>query len=527
MSAFVRSYNGPPLVSPEWVTAGRADRHTNESVMGGWTSTVSPLMRGSTFTDFSEHQMSVPEGNSPEAVACRIHELTHARISPTQVPAQLMSQFGVSVEAVRLAEEVRVNMVSVGSALVHEKRGSGDDSVVEITKQAQFLTDGTERAIADKAVETSDWRTAVSLYLSTLNTVSNRTVKRRLRRRKEWQKPLEYIEKFMRKNGYLLDKKSPFIRNHHFSSLSYHVGRSRDTTPLNYSWRDSKTGREVTTQLPGGFIASNLPLAHAIDSMFSNNPSKSAQEQQQLANGEESPSGDKPDDYENGFSNWEVLHFGLTSLTETTSAFLGKRKRPAMVGKYPTRPDRLLTDPERRIFREVARSRGGVVVFDCSGSMSITHDEVHAVVRQFAGATVVAYTHRGSGRPNAWILADRGRMISANEFEEIDLGHGNGVDGPILRWALRNKRNPKDFVMWVSDGHVTGKNDGQRNEQLIEVARLSMRYNIIGAYNSTEAISILADMKRTGATPRNRFVARTQTTLRTMSFTGGRFSGRK
>ena len=206
---------------------------------------------------------------------------------------------------------------------------------------------------------------------------------------------------------------------------------------------------------------------------------------------------------ENRTGNWEMLRFGSVDLTETTTSFISRRKRPSMTGKYPSRPDRLLTDPERRIFRETVRGRGGIVVFDCSGSMGVDHDVVRHAVAQFAGATVVVYSHTRTASANAWIVAHNGRMISQEDFEKLPLNCGNGVDGEVLRWAIRNRKS-KEFIVWVSDGCVTGRNDHTSQELLEEVTLLSKRHNIIGVDTCDEALSLLADMKR-GKTPRNKY----------------------
>lgn len=520
MSMFTRKAT-KRLSSPEWVVSGRADREVDDNLSGGWGVIPAPLSRGASYTDFGKHQISVPDGDTPEAVAVRLHELTHARISPTNVPSVLLDQLGISSEAVRLAEEVRVNLVSVLSPIVtrslaeQDESRKIDDDLVAITDAAKQLADGTEQGASDMAVQLQDWRSAVTVYLATLNLASNKVVRRRLRRNKNWRTPLDEIGKYLRKEGIDISRgRSPW-----FATTHSRYRQLRNTEPQQYTFVDRRTGRRENVFIPTGFIDFTLPLANVIDRMFAVGEGSG---KPQNGEGEHTEKSSKPDNYGFDKANWETLRWGLTDLTETTTAFIGKRKRPAMTGKSPVRPDRLLTDPERRIFRETARARGGIVVFDCSGSMAITHDEVHQVVTQFAGATVVAYTSRGHASrnlPNAWVLADRGRMISRDDFDRIDLGHGNGVDGPILDWAIRKRKSRKDFIVWVSDGHVTGQGDRQSRRQLLEVAEMSMKANIIGVDTSDEAIQLLADMKRTGGTPRNRYARKTEHTIRRLKAT--------
>ena len=98
--------------------------------------------------------------------------------------------------------------------------------------------------------------------------------------------------------------------------------------------------------------------------------------------------------------------------------------------------------------------------------------------------------------------------MSEHEFADIDLNHGNGVDGPILRWALRQRKSPKEFIVWVSDGYVTGKGDHSTSQLVQECAELSAKHKIIGVENAVEALELLSEMKRTGARPTNRFASR-------------------
>lgn len=404
--------------------------------------------------------------------------MLHAALSPVAVPNGLCEQLGISKRAIQLAEEVRINFVGAFMADWYQSVGG------DIRK----LTDGTEKFLCDTICETRKWDDAVNLYLATLNTDVHKAVKRRLRRVPEWRDPLEAIHRLIGAAGLLPHKR---YRDHHAFSVA------RETDPTAFHWVDDK-GAENVTMLNLGFTSMTLPLAASIDSWLSNPPGdpKGSTPRPEKAQRRVIQNADK----------WQAFVLGPTSLTETTTSFLGRRKRPSMTGKYPSRPDRLLTDPERRIFRETVRSRGGVVVFDCSGSMGVTHEIVRDAVKQFAGATVLVYSDTGRRfAPNAWVVARNGRMVSSAEFDELPLHSGNGVDGPALRWALRQRKTPKDFVLWVSDGGVTGRHDRSDVGLLDECAELSRRHNIIGVDTCEEAIELLADMKRTGATPRNRY----------------------
>lgn len=471
----MNTQNNLRIASPEWVISGRGDALVESQLQGGWGSNSAPLSRGASSVDFGHREITVPTGDSPAEIAVRTHELLHARISPVSVPPQLLNQFGVTHSAVRLAEEVRVNVLG---AILHRKT-NGEVSVRE-------MRDGSEKGVADDAVENGRWQAALSIFLNTYETCEFKTVKRRLRKNEEWREPLAIVEKYLNKK--LAEREIRYVID--------------STIPTNYKWVDSRDGSQQSALLGHGFINVTLSLAQQIDDWLLHPPAPPAPRGSIAEKRRRGRISDGRD------GEWEELRFGMTSLTETTTSFIGKRKRPAMMGKYPSRPDRLLTDPERRIFREIVRGEGGIVVFDCSGSMSVSHEDVRAVTKKFAGATVVAYTQRGDHQANAWVLARNQRMVSEHEFADIDLNHGNGVDGPILRWAVRQRKSPKDFIVWVSDGYVTGKGDTSSQQLVRECAELSVKHKIIGVEDARQAIELLEEMKRTGARPTNRYCNR-------------------
>jgi hypothetical protein len=463
-------------VSPEWLVTRREDALLDERYGQGWGVSSAPLVRGASFTDFGLAEMAVPDGDSEAAKSIRLHELIHAAISPAEVPAELLSLLGVSSQAVRIAEEVRVNLV-----------GRRVESITEYDGDIWTLTDGTEKALCDSICEKKSWNDALNIYLTTYNTKVHKAVKRRLRRVTEWRDHFLAIDAYLRSFGLDYDK-----GEHSYA----HAKSASITDPRLYVWKDSK-GVEHNTIFPFGFQNYTLSLANTIDEWFIRPPKMSRRGKQEYAK--------KKREVEVQSSKWEPFVLGTTSLTESTSSFLSKRKRPAMTGKHPSRPDRLLTDPERRIFRETVKSAGGVVVFDCSGSMGVSHTVVADAVKQFAGATVLVYSHTSGRASNAWIVARNGRMISESEFEKLPLNSGNGVDGPALRWAIRQRRSQKDFILWVSDGQVTGKFDAMAEELLAECAVLSLKHNIVGVDSCEDAIKLLAEMKRMGSMPRNRY----------------------
>ena len=460
------------IVAPEWVINNRADRELVDDFQKGWGISSTPLMRGAPFTDFGRAHMAVPMGDTEADKATRLHEMLHARISPACLPDKLLEQLGVSHNAVRLAEEMRVNLIG-------RKVGFQEGDSVGDTRH---LADGSEGALSKSIIARNSWTDALSLYLTSYNTDVHKKIRRALIKNPRWRPQFDFIEKKLKSLGWRYDTK-------HYNSL-VKANYASYTEPHEYLFVDERTGERISSIVPCGFLDFAIPLAMMIDDWLEHPPVKG-----------EGVKTSKPRDFARS-DEWNELRFGLTSLTETTSKFLGRRKRPSMTGKYPSRPDRLLTDPERRIFREVAKGGNAVIIFDCSGSMDVTHQTVRNAVEKFAGATIAVYSQTTRNSANAWVVARNGRMVTADEFYRLPLGSGNGVDAPILRWAVKQKRTSKDFVLWVSDGYVTGSNDHTSDELKRECAMLSLRHNIIGVDTYDQALYLLDNIKKTGKIPR-------------------------
>lgn len=488
--------------APEWVTAVRRDRAVDSTLSGSWSVFSGPVSRGSAFTDFSNHAMTIPAGDSIVARGVRFHELLHARFSPSSVPATLAEQMGFPVETLRVAEEMRLNLLGRTAHYSPRTRANHVETMgvsdftpsvySEMSAAIAALQDGTEQKAADFCADQDDWRGAVYLMCSTWGTDVFRDVKRRLRRKPEWKDAVQEVTDRMRSLFGYETKNTD--RGGHWQARAW-----SGTDPVAYKWRGRFAVQEVT--LPIGFVQATMMISSFIeDTIQDKNDADGRGRDGEL--GDEPNPGGTPDLRVTSEARWVAPFMGMTSLTEATTRFLGRRKRPAAMGRRPVRPDRLITDPERRIFREEAPGIGGVVVFDCSGSMGVDYDVVRETVAQFAGATVLAYSAGDSKRPNMWVLARNGRMVSAEEMNRLELNRGNGVDGPALRHAVRLRRSPRDFVMWVSDVGVTGIGDYQHRDHLTDCADLCRRYNIVQVNDCDSALEKLAEMKRNGAMPR-------------------------
>ena len=133
----------------------------------------------------------------------------------------------------------------------------------------------------------------------------------------------------------------------------------------------------------------------------------------------------------------------------------GRKLVPMSYGKSIKFIAREDTDPEQRVFARKTRAIGGVVVVDCSGSMSLDDNDLRMIMDAACGATVICYSGGGGvGEPNIWLVASRGRRTSTLPY----FPGNNSVDGPALEVGMSMRRH-NEPVVWITDTHVTGAGD--------------------------------------------------------------------
>lgn len=127
------------------------------------------------------------------------------------------------------------------------------------------------------------------------------------------------------------------------------------------------------------------------------------------------------------------------------------RSRCRTEGTQITRPDRKVLDGA--IFGRGPSGGGGTVLVDASGSMSLSAEEVEAIVKAAGGAAVVAMYSGRADVGELRIVASGDRRVTNDRLEPY--GSGNVIDLPALEWLSRQP-SPR---FWISDGCVTGVGD--------------------------------------------------------------------
>ena len=390
-----------------------------------WSVVPGTSQRGAASCDFSTRRLTVPLGSSPADRVVRAHELVHLRISPAHLDLD-GTLTDVSERALTCAEELRVNTV-----------------LSRLGFETENLRDGPERLSGERLSEMNQWAEAVFFYVALHGTGAAKEYLGGVRKvRPEWAKALRAFG----------------------STLSATV---RDFSIVKLTSTQLQSGATV----PDGYLDVTLRLARLADRVAGAQAPTTAEEFKQFRRSLQ-PGGRRP-----ASGVFAPLVLDATLEYESIHPRMGGRRRTAQVSGIG-RPylDRLLTDPPQRIFTRRRVGPGAVVVIDQSGSMDIPEAELEELLDAVPGVTVVGYSHRPGdvvGQPNAWLLADRGCRAQSWPTGNV----GNGVDGPVLRYALGLRRD-RDRVVWVTDGQVTDSNDHPNERLSEECARLVRRNQI-------------------------------------------------
>ena len=462
---------------PEWAVLARRDlKHCEgggEAVAACWDTVPTMALRGSAHTNFERRSMAIPVGNDARSKAVRGHELLHARLSPFTLHPEVLDTWGVSQQAVMVAEELRINTV-LKSSEVFDYRQLKDGSEVN---HAKSIAGGADEYLYE----------AVCHMVSTMNTGSENGVYKAFLERYPMMKEIrQMLKATIRKHKRVIGFTMP-------QRVSVSEGES-------YFY-------------PTGFVEFTIPIALIVDS-FQRMSEEDAERylERVRARSKSSP--------KSGQS--APLIIAAPQLTENGRNFLSRTRRASASGRLPKRLHRMLTDPERRIFDKVARHAGGIVVIDCSGSMGLSSNDVREIVHSASGCTVIAYSlMSGAGKPNAWILAKDGACISAADFPTM--GQANGVDEPVLEWAVRNRKKPSDPIVWVCDGHVTDCTDTSHENIREACATLAIENGIRQVPTVEDAIALLREWSQGRKAPPSLFgaVARWATSHGVISSSSG------
>ncbi len=418
-------------VFPELVT-GRDDGLP----IGPWRIEAGTTKRGGASCDLTNRVLQVPLGDGEAARLVRAHELMHVRVSPHRPFSEFCD---VSARALECAEEFRVNTLLARSGFA-----------------TVLLRDGTEKAGGRSVGEANDWPEAVRFLLAVLDTGAERDYLAGVRiSQPTWMPALRTVRKRVLKFATTLS-----VSDLSDTSLDEH-------------------------DVPGGYANVTVTLARIVDRAASSQVPSDADALRVFRRSLEPGARRAPSGV---FATLTFDTRGLTIAKVPSAQW--RRHQPCVSGVTMRYPSRLLTDDMQRAFGAKRRCNGGLVIVDQSGSMDIDPSELAALVARAPGALVVGYSHQpgnATSKPNAWILAQLGTI--ARQFPSGNVG--NGVDGPVLRWAISRAR-PNEPIVWVTDGQVTDSNDHPSEVLTAECAALVTRHRIRLVRTFADASTALA-----------------------------------
>ena len=367
----------------------------------------------------------------------RAHELMHARVSPHNLTwATLFAD--VSPRALECAEEFRVNTL-----------------VGRLGFDVTLLRDGSEKSGGRRLADSGEWGEAICFLLAVLGTGAERDYLAGIRLgNASWLAGLRAVRKSALD---VLSKNSTLAIGS--------TALNDDGVPIGYAQSTVVLARLVTQSM-----AARVPVGAEALRQFRRSLTPGARRP---------PSG-----------RFAPLVFDTaTQLHHRPRSSGVRRTKPAVSGTVMQYPDRLLLDPQRRAFAQIVHRHGGIVLIDQSGSMDIETDCLTQLMKRAPNALVVGYSHRPGDQgttPNAWVLAQRGGVARTSPAGNV----GNGVDGPILRWASA-RRQGREPIIWVTDGQVTDSHDHPDEGLTSECAKLVLAQRITLVRELTEVVAQL------------------------------------
>lgn len=421
---------------PELVT-GREDGY----VQGPWEVRRGSTSRGGASCNLTDRVLEVPLGPDATSRIVRAHELMHVRVSPF-TGAWSLAHGDVSPRALECGEEFRINTL-----------------LGRVGFETILLRDGSEKSGGRRVAEAGDWSEALCFLLAVLGTGSERDYLAGIRSAQpSWMPGLRAVRKRVLRV---------------FADLA--------TNDL----ADTVVNEQGVAR---GYAVATVAVARIVDLAAQAQAPVGTEALRQFRRSLE-PGGRRA-----ASGRFAPLVFDDSLASEHRVRGSGiRRHRPAVSGTVLRYPGRLLTDEQRRAFGAKRTAHGGIVVIDQSGSMDISSGDLEELLRRAPNAVVVGYSHQPGDHgeiPNAWVLAERGVVATSSPAGNV----GNGVDGPILRWAITRSRGTGPIV-WVTDGQVTDSNDHPSDALSEECATLVQKHRISMVRELSQAGRVLGCYK--------------------------------
>jgi len=443
---------------------------------GRWDVDACRPVRGEPCTNNVDRSMKAPVDETEISRVIRAHEMMHAKVSPAHDMDKWIDRKIASHGSLIAVEELRVNFLC-GKIGFNVK---------------DHLADGGETSDGERLVAINDWSGAVQMTIAAAGTASLKPFLNGVRRHNRlWGTVLLDISKRAIKE---MEKAA---RSGDLSSTFIHA--ETGLAPLGFihteriaQWIDRLCGMAPPEEQPEPAKGKSKESEDGKeeDSSATSHSNKNLREQEEYT---ERTRSIKPTTPEHTVPYWGTLNIGRLPLPVCASGTLGKKRVAANTGRSPRRLHRYMTDPQKRIFDKTIRGTGGIVIIDASGSMSFSRDHIKQIMVNAPGCTVLSYSdmHHGDNEPNAYILADKGKLAT----ELPRQGSGNGVDYPAIEWAVKQRKRSSTPIIWVTDGGVCGPSQGFSAILAMQCIDFCKKNNIIVVPNVEESVKMLTDLR--------------------------------
>lgn len=152
-----------------------------------------------------------------------------------------------------------------------------------------------------------------------------------------------------------------------------------------------------------------------------------------------------------GIGYWGEMNIHNPALSVNLQGRLKNARayRPADYGYNPKYINRYCID--KKIFKQKQRVKGGTILIDASGSMSLSGKDILEIMKILPAVNIAMYNGRFGRTGDLRIIAKNGMRVSDDYLIKYT-GGGNLVDGPALRWLASMPARR----IWVSDMKVFG-----------------------------------------------------------------------
>ena len=467
-SGEVVGVSSPTILVPEPEIITRTDGKSD----GRWTVYSAPSSSNSAYVTIDENVMYVPTSDDEISRHIQAHEMTHAKISPSekQMGKVWAGRGYASVPAMVACEELRVHsyLTSKGfDTSTYIRNGAGE----YIGSRCNTLHEATLNAV--RFARTAEYEPFLKGVLRNFPGWEER-IRAIVDGAISLYDDVIYSESSHSREGFT--RTSNTVRGHgfrHTESCAQWVELMVMANENETVGKPSNNIYEQDNEQQEEKSAAEIIKRSAEQKSFS----------QKWGGGLPA----------SGISNmWQKLNVSTPMLTRNAVGSIGKKRTAAQFGKNPRRISRLYSDPQMRIFDRVTRGDGGVVIIDNSGSMSLSEAQVKKMLESAPSATVATYSAGRSNQSNLWVIGRKGKMVDTIPSPN----GGNGVDGPALEWSVKQRKNPKDPIIWVSDGGVTGKHDRYDENLVMECIAFCKRHNIYVVPDADDAVQMLKQLQQ-------------------------------